>query len=171
MANPRNTTNLEALKKSLSGASSFYLVNYQGLTSSGLGDLRSELRKNGAKLLVAKNTLIRIALEGRGAEFANVLEGPTALVLVGNDAIGPIKTLTEFAKKNDKGIPVPKGGVLDGAKIDANRFSDIAKLPSRDELRAELLGVLEAPASGLVSVLGAKQQELVGILEAKVAKG
>jgi large subunit ribosomal protein L10 len=171
VANQRNTESLTALRESLKGRSSFYLVDYQGLTSEGLGALRKELRNSGARLIVAKNTLINIALKDGGHDFANVLNGPSALVLVGEDPVGPAKALVEFAKKNDKGIPAPKGGVLDGSSISAKQFTDIAQLPSKDELRSELLGVLQAPGSNLVGVLGAKQQELVGILDAKAQQG
>ncbi|HEX2865049.1 MAG TPA: hypothetical protein VHN99_10810, partial [Deinococcales bacterium] len=68
------------------------------------------------------------------------------------------------------GIPNPKAGLLDGAPIDANRFEDIAKLPSKLELYAELLGVLQAAPSNLVGVLQGKLQEFVGILDAQVNK-
>lgn len=170
MANPRNTESLTMLRETLRGRSTFFLVDYQGLTSEGLGQLRKELRQNGAKLLVAKNTLINIALQDGGFDFANVLKGPSALVLT-EDPVSAAKALTEFAKKNDKGIPTAKGGALDGAIISAKQLEDVAKLPSKDELRAELVGVLQAPLSNLVGVLGGKQQELVGILEAKVQQG
>jgi large subunit ribosomal protein L10 len=168
VANQRNLESLTSLRKSLEGQSSFYVVNYQGLTSEGLGGLRKELRNVGARLVVAKNTLINLAIKDKGFEMNDLLKGPSALVLVGEDAIGPVKALVDYAKKNDKGIPNAKGGVLDGAVIDAKRFEDIASLPSKDVLRSELLGVLEAVPSQLVSVLGGKQQEFVGILDAKV---
>jgi large subunit ribosomal protein L10 len=127
VANQRNTESLAALRESLKGRSSFYLVDYQGLTSEGLGALRKELRNSGARLIVAKNTLINIALKDGGHDFANVLNGPSALVLVGEDPVGPAKAIVEFAKKNDKGIPAPKGGVLDGSSINAKQFTELAK--------------------------------------------
>ena len=170
MANQRNTESLAALRETLQGRTNFFLVDYQGLTSEGLGALRKELRQNGAKLVVAKNTLINIALKDGGFDFANVLHGPSALVLVQDDPVGAAKALTEFAKKNDKGIPAAKGGVLDGAQISAKQLEAVANLPSKDVLRAELVGVLQAPLSELVGVLGGKLQEFVGILDAKVQK-
>ena len=170
MANQRNTASLASLRESLQGRQNFFLVDYQGLTSEGLGALRKELRHSGAKLVVAKNTLINLALKDGGFDFANLLKGPSALVLVQDDPVAAAKVLSEFAKKNDKGIPNAKGGVLDGAKIDAKQLQTVANLPSKDVLRAELVGVLQAPLAELVGVLGGKLQEFVGILDAKVQK-
>lgn len=170
MANVRNQESFAALREALSGATNFFLVDYQGLTAGGLSDLRSEMRKADARLVVAKNTLINLALKGEGHDFESTLKGPTALVLVGADPVGPVKALVEFRKRNDKGIPAPKGGVLDGSAIGPERFEDIARLPSKTELYAELLGVLQAAPSNLVGVLGGKLQEFVGILDAKVNK-
>ncbi len=171
MANAKNTESLAMLRGALKGRTNFFLVDYQGLSSEGLGQLRKELRGQGAKLLVAKNTIINLALKDGGFDFANALKGPSALVLIDTDPVGAAKALTEFAKKNDKGIPTAKGGVLEGSVINAKQLEDVAKLPSKNELRAELVGVLEATQSNFVSVLGGKQQELVGILDAKVQKG
>lgn len=159
MANPRNTETLESLRSALKGQSSFFVVDYQGLPANEVVKLRKELRSVGASLMVAKNTLMHKALSENGFEMRDLFHGPSALVLVGEDAVTPIKTLTEFAKKNDKGIPSGKGGVLDGEYLDAKKFDDISKLPSKQELRGQIVGVLSS-----------KLQEFVGILEAKVEK-
>jgi large subunit ribosomal protein L10 len=159
MANPRNTETLETLRAALKGQSSFFVVDYQGLPANEVVKLRKELRGVGASLLVAKNTLMHKALSENGFEMRDLFHGPSALVLVGEDAVTPIKTLSEFAKKNEKGIPAGKGGVLDGDILDANKFEAISKLPSKQELRGQIVGVLSS-----------KLQEFVGILEAKVEK-
>lgn len=170
MANQRNKESLAALQASFADAGSFFLVDYQGLTAGGLSDLRKQMRDSGSRLVVAKNTLIHLALTGRGLDFAQTLKGPTAVVFVGEDVVGPAKALVEFAKKNDKGAPAPKGGLLDGSMIGPERFEQIASLPSKRDLQAELLGVLQAAPQNLVGVLGAKLQEFVGILDAKAQK-
>lgn len=159
MANQRNTETLASLRIALEGQSSFYIVDYQGLTSNQIGALRKDLRTIGASMLVAKNTLIHKALTERGFEMRDVFHGPSALVLVGEDAITPVKKLSEFAKKNDKGIPQAKGGILDGEMLDAKKLEALSNMPSKDELRAQVVGVLSS-----------KLSEFVGILEAKVAK-
>jgi large subunit ribosomal protein L10 len=170
VANQRNQNTVAALRESLSGANSYFLVDYQGLTAGGLSSLRDEMRNNGARLIVAKNTLINLATSDAGHDFSAALKGPTAIVIPGEDPVGPVKAMVEFRKRNDKGIPTPKAGLLDGAAIGPDRFEDIAKLPSRLELYAELLGVLQAVPSNMVGVLGGKLQEFVGILDAKVAQ-
>jgi large subunit ribosomal protein L10 len=167
VANQRNQDTFAALREDLSGATSYFLVDYQGLTAGGLSNLRDEMRKNGARLIVAKNTLINLATQAHGQDFSASLKGPTALVLVGEDPVAPVKALVEFRRKNDKGIPAPKAGLLDGAAIGPDRFEDIAKLPSKNELYSELLGVLQAAPANLVGTLQAKLQEFVGILDAK----
>jgi large subunit ribosomal protein L10 len=159
VANIRNTETLASLKAALEGQSSFYVVNYQGLPSNQIVALRKELRSIGASILVAKNTLIHKAVSERGFEMRDVFHGPSALVLVGDDAVTPVKRLAEFAKKNDKGIPQAKGGVLDGEMLDAKKLEALSNMPSKDELRAQVVGVLSS-----------KLSEFVGILEAKVAK-
>jgi large subunit ribosomal protein L10 len=159
VANPRNTETLASLRQVLDGQSSFYVVNYQGLPSNDVVKLRKELRGVGATMVVAKNTLMHKALEEKGFAMRDLFHGPSALVLVGEDAITPIKTLSEFAKKNDKGIPSAKGGVLDGEVMDSKKLEMISTLPSKDELRGQIVGVLMS-----------KLQEFVGILEAKVEK-
>jgi large subunit ribosomal protein L10 len=159
VANPRNTETLASLRQVLDGQSSFYVVNYQGLPSNDVVKLRKELRGVGATMVVAKNTLMHKALEEKGFAMRDLFHGPSALVLVGEDAVTPIKTLSEFAKKNDKGIPSAKGGVLDGEVMDSNKLEMIASLPSKQELRGQVVGVLMS-----------KLQEFVGILEAKVEK-
>ncbi len=159
MANPRNTETLEALRSALQGQSSFFIVEYQGLPANEVVKLRKELRGVGASLVVAKNTLMHKALAEKGFEMRDLFHGPSALVLTGDDALAPIKTLTEFAKKNDKGIPSSKGGVLDGEVMNAAKLEMIASLPSKEELRGQVVGVLMS-----------KLQEFVGILEAKVEK-
>ncbi len=159
MANPRNTETLASLRQALEGQSSFYVVDYQGLPSNQIGALRKELRSVGATILVAKNTLMNKAVSERGFDMSSIFNGPSALVLVGEDSITPVKTLSEFAKKNDKGIPKTKGGILDGTMLDAKKLEALSTMPSKDELRAQIVGVLSS-----------KLQEFVGILEAKVAK-
>jgi large subunit ribosomal protein L10 len=159
VANPRNTETLASLRQALDGQSSFFVVNYQGLPANDVVKLRKELRGVGATMVVAKNTLMHKAVSERGFEMRDLFHGPSALVLVGEDAVTPIKTLSEFSKKNDKGIPSAKGGVLDGEQLDAKKLDMISSLPSKQELRGQVVGVLSS-----------KLQEFVGILEAKVEK-
>lgn len=166
MANPRNASSLAELKELMGDAKTFFLVDYQGLSAGELNKLRAKLRDVGAQLLVAKNTLINVVLKEHGTEdFGEILKGPTALVLVGNDPVAPAKVLTDFAKENSKELPSAKGGRLQGNLVAAEELKRIAKLPARDQLLSELVGVLQAPLQQLVGVLEGPQRNLVGVLQ------
>ena len=165
MANPRNNASVEELKTLLDGAKTFFLVDYQGLSAGELNSLRAKLREAGGRLLVAKNTLINVVLKDQGvADFSETLQGPTALVLIGDDPVAPAKVLTDFAKDHAKDLPVAKGGLLQGGKVEGAALSRIAQLPSRQQLLSELLGVMQAPLQQLVGVLSGPQRNLVGVL-------
>ncbi len=166
MANPRNDASVAQLKDLLGDAKTFFLVDYQGLSAGELNDLRSQLRKAGAQLLVAKNTLINVVLKENGVDnFADVLKGPTALVLIGDDPVAPAKVLTDFAKEQAKELPNAKGGMLQVSMVAACELERIAKLPSREQLLSELLGVMQAPLQQLVGVLEGPQRNMVGVLQ------
>lgn len=171
MANPRNQTSAAELRDLLADASTFFLVDYQGLSAGDMHKLRAKVRAAGGRLLVAKNTLIRVVLEEHGVEgFEGTLQGPTALVLVGDDPVAPAKALTDFAKDHPKDLPAAKGGRLQGSHVGAEALAKIAKLPTRDELYAQLVGVLQAPMSQLVGVLTAPPQNLVSVIDNYVTK-
>lgn len=170
MPNKRNVENLEALTQVLKAAQgSFFVVNYQGLPAGPTGKLRQAIREKGGEMIVAKNTLIRKAMSDLGLPSIEGLNGPSAVVIFDEPA-GAAKAIKEFAKTNDKGIPVLKSGVLSSQALNAKQVVALADLPSKKELQAELVGVLSATMSEFVGVLGGKQQELVGILDSYVGK-
>ncbi len=175
MANPRNEATVAALREVLADASTFFVVDYQGLSAGDLGKLRASVRQAGGRLLVAKNTLINVVLKEQGIDgFDATLQGPTALVLVGDDPVGPAKALTDFAKDHPKELPAAKGGLLQGGQVGAEALAKIAKLPSRDELLSQLIGVLQAPLQQLVGVLEGPQRDLVSVItnyEQKLKEG
>jgi large subunit ribosomal protein L10 len=165
MANPRNQASVAQLRDLLAQASTFFLVDYQGLSAGELHRLRAQVRASGGRLLVAKNTLINVVLEGRGVEgFAKTLTGPTALVLVDDDPVAPAKALTDHAKAHAKDLPVAKGGYLQGSVVGPEALAKIATLPTREELLSRLVGVLQAPMAQLVGVLAAPPQNLVTVI-------
>ena len=175
MANPRNEATVAALREVLADASTFFVVDYQGLSAGDLGKLRASVREAGGRLLVAKNTLINVVLKEQGIDgFDATLQGPTALVLIGDDPVGPAKALTDFAKDHPKELPAAKGGLLQGGQVGAEALAKIAKLPSRDELLSQLVGVLQAPLQQLVGVLEGPQRDLVSVItnyEQKLKEG
>lgn len=165
MANPRNIQSVETLRGVLAGVDTFFLVNYQGLSAGEISTLRGKLREAGGRMLVAKNTLINVVLKEQGvSDLGGLLQGPTALVLFSGDPVAPAKVITEFAKNQAKNLPTAKGGRLQGARIEASAIEKIAKLPPREQILSELLGVLQAPLAQLVGVLTAAPQNLVSVM-------
>jgi large subunit ribosomal protein L10 len=129
-------------------------------------DLRLRLRKSGGEYLVAKNSLVRIAIaESNWARLEPLLTGPNAIAFGYNDAIAVAKIVRDFAKEHEA-LEI-KGGVLDGEILDAKQIERLATMPGRNELRAQLLAVLSAPATNLVRVLQAPARQLVQVLEAR----
>src|SRR5690606_41015666 len=115
MANARNQAAVQELREQLGNAATFFLVDYQGLSAGEFGQLRTQAREAGGRVLVAKNTLINVVLKEQGVEgLDEALTGPTALVLVGEDMAAPVKAITDFAKSHPKELPVSKGGRLEG---------------------------------------------------------
>ena len=165
MANPRNEASVNALRGLLADAKTFFLVDYQGLSAGELNTLRAQVREAGGRVLVAKNTLIDVVLKEQGVEgFGETLRGPTALVLVGEDPVAPAKALTDYAKGHAKELPTAKGGMLQGGQVGPEALAKIAKLPSRQQLLSELLGVMQAPLQQLVGVLEGPGRNLVGVM-------
>jgi large subunit ribosomal protein L10 len=170
MANPRNEASVAQLRDLLAGASTFFLVDYQGLSAGELHKLRAQVRAAGGRMLVAKNTLINVVLAEHGVEGFEGLTGPTALVLVGDDPVAPAKALADHAKAHAKDLPHAKGGYLQGTVVGPEALAKIATLPSREQLLSQLVGVLSAPLSQLVGVLQAPPQNLVTVFDNYVDK-
>lgn len=165
MANPRNEATVAALRELLADAKTFFVVDYQGLSAGELGALRASVREAGGRFLVAKNTLINVVLKEQGQEgFGETLQGPTALVLIDEDPVAPAKALTDYAKDHPRELPTAKGGLLQGSQVGPDALARIAKLPSRQELLSELVGVLQAPMQQLVGVLQGPQRDLVSVI-------
>lgn len=165
MANPRNIKSVEELRGLLEGKSTFFLVDYQGLSAAELNALRGKVRAQGGRILVAKNTLINVVLKEQGVEgLGDRLKGPTALVLTGEDPVGPVKAITDYAKDHSKDLPTSKGGILEGTVVGPEAMIRVAKLPAREQIYAELVGVLQAPLQQLVGVLEGPQRNLVSVI-------
>ncbi|PTA68067.1 50S ribosomal protein L10 [Deinococcus arcticus] len=162
MANEKNQQTLSALTGSLSGIDSFYVVDYQGLTAGQLSKLRKDIREKGGQLIVAKNTLINLALQGGGRDFSDALKGPSAIVVAQDDPAGVAKALSDAAKGNDKGIPAVKAGFVEGNRVDVKVVERLASLGSKQSLQGELVGVLSAHLSNFVGILEAYKEKLEG---------
>lgn len=147
---------------------SVIVTHYHGLTVSQITSLRTALREKGAKFKVVKNTLSSIAARNSGlATSVNMFSGPTA-VAYSTDAVAAAKVVVDFAKTN-KNLKIICG-VIDNQLIDAASVEQVAKLPSLDELRAKIIGILQAPATKIAGVLQAPAAGLARLLSAYATK-
>ncbi|KZD01195.1 50S ribosomal protein L10 [Oceanibaculum pacificum] len=140
-----------------------------GLTVSEVSALRSQMLAAGARYKVTKNRLARLALKGTKFEqLDSLFTGPTA-ISTSADPVAAAKVTVEFAKKNDKITIV--GGAFGSQMLDADGIKALATLPSLDELRGKIVGLLQAPATKLAGVIQAPASQLARVLNAKAQQG
>ncbi len=155
---------VENLKQVFESSSSIIVAHYRGLSVTKLEELRKSARENGVGFKVSKNNLAKIAAEGTVFEnIAELFSGPTAIAYA-NDEVAPAKTLANFSKNNDLFEIV--GGAVSGNALDANGVKSLASMPSLDESRAKLVGLLQAPASKIASVVQAPGGQLARVFGA-----
>ncbi|OGD63013.1 50S ribosomal protein L10 [Candidatus Beckwithbacteria bacterium RBG_13_42_9] len=164
MPSQKNTQQLEALKEKAAKAKSIALTDYRGLTVAQMTNLRNKVREAGGELHVAKNTLLKLALQSDELNQTNALEGPTLTLFAYEDEVAPIKAIVDFAKENE--LPHLKAGFLGQDFLNKEKLLALAKLPAREQLYAHLVGQLNAPISGFVNVLSANIRNLVYVLSA-----
>lgn len=155
MPTPKKEEAVAALRKKLEGAQAVVLADFTGLTVEGINKLRREFRRNQSEFYVIKNTLGRIAIretemEGLEKYFEG---GPTGWAVTTADPTGPAKILKEFAKIHK--LPTVKGGYIDGAVLNAEQIQRVADLPAKPVLVAQVLGLLNAPITGVAGALSA----------------
>lgn len=169
MPNAQNTEMLANIKADLEGAKAMWVVDYRGLTVKEIQNLRRSIRDAGATMKVYKNTIMHIALDETGApNMDEILAGPSAFVIANEDPVASAKAIKTFAKDNEN--LVIKGGMMDGAYVDADQVKAIASLPSREELIAKLLGTINNPLVQTVRVLNAPMEALARTISAIAAK-
>ena len=160
---------VEALSAKLNKAVAGVVVDYRGITVADDTKLRKSLREAGDEYKVVKNTLLGRALKEAGIDgLDSVLEGTTAIALSSEDYVGAAKILCEYADKS-KTFEV-KAGFVDGKMIDAEGVKNLAKLPSKEVLLAQVLGGLNAPITGFATVLNGTMKGLVVALNAIAEK-
>ena len=149
------------LDERVSGALYMIVADYNGMDMPATTALKNSLRENGASFNVVKNRMLNRALP---VDASELLKGQTAMIFGEGDVVEVAKIIKKFTAANEK--PVVKGGFLEGKAISAKEVVELAKLPSKDVLRAQLLGTLQAPCSQLVGVLDQKVASLVYVLSA-----
>jgi large subunit ribosomal protein L10 len=154
---------IEELRKRLSGATAAVLTEYRGLTVQQLSELRKQLKAASAEYRVVKNRLARVAIEGSAlTSLRPHLSGPIGVVIARRDPAAVAKALQGFAKTNPA-LQV-RVGLVDGQLLDPQGLKAVADLPSREALRAQVVGAIQGPLAQLVGLLQAPQRELAYIL-------
>tara|TARA_Y100000591_G_scaffold197104_1_gene170569 strand:- start:134 stop:643 length:510 start_codon:yes stop_codon:yes gene_type:complete len=134
------------------------VTHYQGLTMPQLDELRSKMREHGIIFKITKNRITKLAIEKtRCKDLADLFTGPTA-VAFGEDAIMSARILSRFAKDNEKLKLI--GGIMENEILDQAGVQNVANLPTLDEARANIVGILNASASKLVSILLARSEKM-----------
>jgi large subunit ribosomal protein L10 len=144
------------------------VAHYSGLTVAQMTVLRAKMRDAGGGVRVAKNRLVKLALKGTDAEsISDLFEGPT-VVAFSKDPVAAAKVAVDFAKVNDK--LVIRGGAMGPTALDAEGVKALATLPSLDELRGKLVGLIASPATKVAQVLNAPAAQLARVLSAYAEK-
>jgi len=163
-ARPDKVAQVEAIEAWLRDAAAAILTDYRGLNVGELVALRAKLREAGAEYRVVKNTLLQRAAAALGITGLDpYLEGPTAVAITREDPVAPAKALHEFIRQMRK-LEV-KGALVEGQVLGADQVKALAEMPGKAQVRARVLGALQAPAVGLLGVLSAVQRNLVHALD------
>ena len=145
------------------------VAHYSGLTVAQMQTLRRQMKHAGAAVKVAKNRLAKIALDGTDvATIAPLLKGPT-LIAYSGDPIAAPKVAVDFAKANERLVIL--GGAMGKTPLNSDGIKALAALPSLDELRAKMIGLIQAPATKLAQLLNAPGTQLARVVQAYADKG
>ena len=156
---------VQKLKDEIDTSSSVIVTHYSGLTVQESEQLRSEMRNNGAKFKVTKNRLAKLALEQtRFKVIADLFTGPTAIAY-SDDPAAPAKVAVSFEKKLENFKII--GGGYDGEKIDLEKINFLATLPSMDELRGKIVGLISAPAQKIASIVKEPAGQMARLVSAQ----
>ena len=160
---------VQQLNTELKDSAVLLIAKNNGMTVAQVTELRNRVRKSGAKYRVAKNRLAKLAVQG--TDFENVVDlfkGPTAIGYA-KEPVAIAKVLVEFAKQNEKFELI--GGYFGNQKLDAKGIDALSKLPSLDELRGKIIGLLQAPATKIACILQAPGGQVARVINAHATKG
>jgi large subunit ribosomal protein L10 len=158
-----------ALTERLKTTDTLLVADYRGLTMPQIDDLRTKLLEHGARFAVVKNTLTRRAAEAAGTDaLLALLEGPTAIAFLESDGdpVAVAKALVDAARETR--VLALRGGMLEGRPVEPEEIESLAKLPPADVLRAQVLGAIAAPLTGIVGLFTAPLQDLHGLIDARI---
>ena len=158
-----------ALNAALKATNVVVVAHYSGLTVAQMQNLRRQMKQAGAAVKVAKNRLAKIALDGTDvASIAPLLKGPTLIATSGDPVAAP-KVAVDFAKGHERFVIL--GGAMGKTSLNPDGVKALASLPSLDELRAKIVGLIQAPATKIARVIGAPATKVARVVQAYAAKG
>jgi len=167
MDRAQKSESIDTLKGVFANAGAVVVTHYMGLTVAETTDLRGRLRKEGASFKVVKNRLAQKALNEAGEGAHALFKGPVAIAY-GPDAVSAAKVATAYAKDNEKFTII--GALMGEQVLDAKSVDALSKLPSLDELRGKIIGLLNAPATRIAGVLQAPGGQIARVIGAYAAK-
>ena len=168
MDRAQKAESIEVLKGVFADSGAVVVTHYLGLTVAEMTDLRSRLRKEGAQIKVVKNRLAQKALNGSAGDAGqDLFKGPVAIAY-GPDPVSAAKVVTQYAKDNEKFTVV--GGLLGDQVLNQDAIKSLATLPSLDQIRAQLIGLIQAPATKVAGVLQAPAAQLARVFNAYATK-
>lgn len=168
MDRAKKAAEVEAVRKTLQETEALVVIQNLGLTAEGASAFRVKTRAAGVNFKVSKNRLVKLAIKGTRFEgIGPMLKGPVGLA-TSKDVVAPAKVAAEFAKGNEKLVVI--GGALGDQILDKKAVEALAKLPSLDELRGKLVGLLQAPAQRLAVLSQAPAAQLARVVQAYATK-
>ena len=168
MDKAQKAAQIDMLEGVFETSGSVVVAHYTGMTVAQMTKLRREMQAAGATFKVAKNNLALRALSAKGADdVSHLFKGPTGIAFA-NDPVSAPKVAAAFAKTNDKFVIL--GGLFGKQALNAEAVKALAELPSLDELRAKILGLLQAPTQKIASVVQAPAGQLARVIAAKARK-
>ncbi len=172
MPTKRKVETVSHLTEKLQRAQLVVIADYRGsgsgMSVADMTELRNKLREHGGEVVVAKNTLLRIAASNTGREtIAPLLEGPTAVTFGYDDVAKVAKALLDYTKTGSKSFTV-RGALLGSTLLPADALEQVTKLPSREQALAQVVGGIAAPVAGVVGVLNAAISNVLYVLQARI---
>ncbi len=167
----RKSELIESYKEMIEKSHAIVLAQYLGLTVQEMQSLRGGLRESDARIVVAKKTLMKRALNELDRPIPeDAFIGPIGFVFLGEDIGAGAKALKAFIKEAGKERFIITGGILGETILDAAAAASLADLPTKDVMRASLIGTIVAPMTSLLGAISAPQRDIVGVLQARIDK-
>jgi large subunit ribosomal protein L10 len=156
------------LAERLRSSDTLIVADYRGLSMTQIDEVRTKLLEQGARFSVVKNRLTKRAAEDAGVAALNeFLDGPSAIAFVGDgDMVAVAKTLNETARRTR--VLAMKGGILQGATVNAAQLEELASLPPTEVLHGQVLGAIVGPLNAIAGLINAPLQNLVGLIDARI---